>query len=83
MSHDSAKVVLKVGGSLYDWPDLADALRRFIDHLRPKTAILVGSGPFADMVQRSIASTARRAAHWLALQSLSSPPSSSRRFCLM
>jgi aspartokinase-like uncharacterized kinase len=50
-------LVVKVGGSLYDWPDLGSRLRSYLDAVRAEAAsalriILVpGGGPTADAVR--------------------------------
>ena len=36
----SAPVVVKVGGSLFDWPDLGPRLRAFLDTLKPPILIV-------------------------------------------
>jgi aspartokinase-like uncharacterized kinase len=67
------RVVVKVGGSLYDWPPLAVRLRQFLDQFeRHRVWVVPGGGPFADAV-RFVDQTyhlGEEAAHWLALQSL-------------
>jgi aspartokinase-like uncharacterized kinase len=73
----SALVVVKVGGSLFDLPDLGPRLRRWLDadaRVRPPSAVLLvpGGGPTADVVR----DLDRRhglgdeAAHWLALRAM-------------
>ncbi len=66
-------VVVKIGGSLYDWPELGPHLQEFLATLRGRSIVLVpGGGPFANAV-RSLDQTQRlgdEAAHWLALHSL-------------
>lgn len=45
-------IVVKVGGSLYDWPGLGPALRAFVAALAPDPVLLVpGGGAFADAVR--------------------------------
>jgi aspartokinase-like uncharacterized kinase len=67
-------VVVKVGGSLYDLPDLAARLRRWLETGAGCPTILVpGGGPTADVV-RTLDRRFRlgeEAAHWLALRALS------------
>jgi aspartokinase-like uncharacterized kinase len=71
---ESERIVVKVGGSLYDWPDLGPRLRAWLDALRPAQALLVpGGGPTADVVRALDRRHAlgEEASHWLALQALS------------
>jgi aspartokinase-like uncharacterized kinase len=66
--------VAKVGGSLYDWPDLGPRLRAWLDALRPVEALLVpGGGPTADVIRAldCYHALGEEAAHWLALHALS------------
>ncbi len=66
-------VVVKIGGSLYDWPEFGPRLQEFLATLRGRSIVLVpGGGPFADAV-RALDQKHRlgdEAAHWLALHSL-------------
>jgi aspartokinase-like uncharacterized kinase len=70
---DVSIVVVKVGGSLYDWPQLGTRLREYLGTFRGRSIVLVpGGGPFANVI-RSMDETHRlgeERAHWLALQSL-------------
>lgn len=72
MSAD-APVVVKVGGSLFDLPDLAVRLRTFLSQLGTDPVLLVpGGGPTADAI-RTLDRThhlGEEAAHWLALHAL-------------
>jgi aspartokinase-like uncharacterized kinase len=64
-------LVLKVGGSLYDLPDLGPRLRRFLDALGPGDRLLVpGGGPTADVVRAFDRDhhLGPEPAHWLALR---------------
>jgi aspartokinase-like uncharacterized kinase len=67
-------VVIKVGGSLYDLPELPVRLRRCLEGLGGYPTVLVpGGGPAADVV-RDLDHRFRlgeEAAHWLALRALS------------
>jgi aspartokinase-like uncharacterized kinase len=67
-------VVVKVGGSLFDWPELGPRLRRWLSALDVREIVLVpGGGPTADVI-RDLDRTHRLGedkAHWLALRSLS------------
>jgi aspartokinase-like uncharacterized kinase len=69
----SGRMVVKVGGSLYDWPDLGPRLRRWLDAHAPRETILVpGGGPTAEVI-RTLDRThhlGEEAAHWLALRAL-------------
>jgi aspartokinase-like uncharacterized kinase len=67
------RVVVKVGGSLYDWPELGPRLRAWLDALLPAKALLVpGGGPTADVIRNLDRRHAlgEEAAHWLALRAL-------------
>lgn len=68
-----ADLVVKVGGSLYDLPDLGPRLRHWLDSLADLKVILVpGGGACADAI-RSLDRTHRlgeEASHWLALRVL-------------
>ena len=66
-------IVVKVGGSLYDWPGLGPALRAFVAALDPTPVILVpGGGVFADAVRtlHAVHGLTEEQSHWLALESL-------------
>jgi aspartokinase-like uncharacterized kinase len=68
----SAAVVVKVGGSLYDLPDLGSLLGRWLDELAAPAVLVPGGGPVADVV-RDLDHRHRlgeEAAHWLALHAL-------------
>jgi aspartokinase-like uncharacterized kinase len=68
-------VVFKVGGSLFDWPDLPGCLSRLLSEHQAagrRTVVLAGGGPAVDFV-RMLDRTFElgdRAAHHLALRSL-------------
>ncbi|HEY1377739.1 MAG TPA: hypothetical protein VGF55_13150 [Gemmataceae bacterium] len=66
-------LVVKVGGSLADWPDLGPHLRRWLDrHALAETVLVPGGGPAADVV-RNLDRTHQfgaEAAHWLALRAM-------------
>jgi 5-(aminomethyl)-3-furanmethanol phosphate kinase len=54
----SGLVVIKVGGSLLDWPELPRRLAAFLDddrgheaNLRKQAVLIAGGGPFADLVR--------------------------------
>jgi len=66
--------VVKVGGSLYDLPDLAPRLRRWLAAERAGGVLLVpGGGPAADVVREFDRRhhLGEEASHWLALRALS------------
>jgi 5-(aminomethyl)-3-furanmethanol phosphate kinase len=70
--------VLKVGGSLLDWPELPARLRKFIQERRAgepgvRIALLPGGGDFADSVRRydRIHRFGADVAHFLALHAMS------------
>src|SRR5947209_19104317 len=71
---DADFVVVKVGGSLYDYAQLAGRLRLFIDTLAPaRIAIFPGGGPFADIIRQldNCHGLGEEKSHWLAVHSLS------------
>jgi aspartokinase-like uncharacterized kinase len=73
MQPNPTPVVIKVGGSLFDLPDLAARLRDFVRRLAaPEVLLVPGGGPAADVVRRLDACHAlgQEAAHWLALRAL-------------
>ncbi|HEY7427784.1 MAG TPA: hypothetical protein VH682_26370 [Gemmataceae bacterium] len=70
------RAVVKVGGSLYDWPDLAMRLRGWLAAQWPggEGILLVpGGGPTADVVRDLDRrhGLGEEASHWLALRALS------------
>jgi aspartokinase-like uncharacterized kinase len=70
-----APIVVKVGGSLYAWPDLAARLADwFRPFVREGTPLLLvpGGGPTADVIRRFDRDhrLGEEAAHWLALRAL-------------
>jgi hypothetical protein len=67
-------IIAKVGGSLFDWPELGPRLRAWLDALLPLRAFLVpGGGPTADVIRELDRHhvLGEEASHWLALQALS------------
>jgi aspartokinase-like uncharacterized kinase len=69
-----APIVVKVGGSLFDLPDLGPRLGQWLTSLPTGEVLLVpGGGPTADVI-RDLDRThglGEEAGHWLALQALS------------
>ena len=66
-------VVVKVGGSLYDLPDLASRLGRFLTSLESSSVLIVpGGGALADAVRviDECHRLGKEASHWLALRTL-------------
>jgi aspartokinase-like uncharacterized kinase len=68
-----ASVVVKVGGSLFDWPDLGPRLDRWLQQRDPQKILLVpGGGPTADVIRvlDKQHGLGEERAHWLALRAL-------------
>ncbi len=66
-------VVVKVGGSLFDWPGLGPRLKHWLRTLSTGQILLVpGGGPTADVVRNldQCHGLGEEAAHWLALGAL-------------
>ena len=75
-------IVVKVGGSLYDWPGLGPALQALVAALDPGPVLLVpGGGDFADAVRKlhGLHGLTEEQSHWLALESLWAPAGFLRR----
>jgi aspartokinase-like uncharacterized kinase len=67
-------LVVKVGGSLYDLPDLSPRLRRWLaDHAPRATIVVPGGGPPTNAVRDldRIHHLGEETSHWLALRALS------------
>jgi aspartokinase-like uncharacterized kinase len=67
-------VVVKVGGSLFDLPDLGLRLRRCLDELRtPEVLLIPGGGIMADAVRQldRWQKLGEERSHWLALRAMS------------
>lgn len=65
--------VVKVGGSLYDWPGLPAALRAWVEAAAGRVVLLPGGGAGADVVREldRVHRLGEEASHWLALRVLS------------
>ena len=67
------RLVVKVGGSLFDWPELPARLTDWLAQQQPSRILLVPGGGAAADVIRAADSTfglGDEAAHWLALQAM-------------
>jgi aspartokinase-like uncharacterized kinase len=66
-------IVAKVGGSLFDWPQLGPTLNAWIASQSHPVMLFPGGGPFAQTVRSfdAIHGLGEERAHWLAIQSLS------------
>ena len=65
--------VVKVGGSLFDLPDLGKRLCRFLTELdTPRILLVPGGGPTADAIRQldRTHDLGEEKSHWLALRSL-------------
>jgi len=66
-------IVVKVGGSLFDLPDLSVRLQRWLDRLKGRQILLVpGGGAMVDLIRKldQIHALGEKASHWLALQAM-------------
>ncbi len=71
--HSARPVVVKLGGSLYDLPDLGARLRAWLPTLRAPTVLIVpGGGAAANAIRSADAvhGLGAERAHWLALRAL-------------
>ncbi|MBX9677354.1 MAG: hypothetical protein K2X38_01235 [Gemmataceae bacterium] len=69
----SGFIVVKVGGSLYDLPDLGVRLRRFLGELDAgRIAVVPGGGITADAIRSfdAVHRLGEESSHWLALRTL-------------
>ncbi len=65
--------VVKVGGSLFDWPELPLALRAFLrEEPAAVNVLLAGGGELAEAIRRADAALGigEEAAHWLCIEAL-------------
>jgi aspartokinase-like uncharacterized kinase len=64
--------VIKVGGSLFDLPDLAPRLPNWLQNLPAEVLLVPGGGPAADVVRHydRLHRLGEERAHWLALSAL-------------
>ncbi|HEX3152159.1 MAG TPA: hypothetical protein VHR66_29065 [Gemmataceae bacterium] len=64
--------IAKVGGSLFDLPDLAKRLRRWMATVKGRLLLVPGGGEGADVIRRldGMHKLGDNAAHWLALRLL-------------
>jgi aspartokinase-like uncharacterized kinase len=72
-NNNGPPTVVKVGGSLYDLPDLGDRLSRWLATLPGPALLVPGGGPTADAIRQldRVHRLGEEAAHWLALHALS------------
>jgi aspartokinase-like uncharacterized kinase len=71
---DEAWIIVKVGGSLFDWPDLRSRLIAWLAQLGDANVLIVpGGGATADAIRAldAMHHLGEEAAHWLAIQALS------------
>jgi aspartokinase-like uncharacterized kinase len=66
-------IVAKVGGSLFDLPQLGDALARWAAEQPAPVLFVPGGGPFADVIRAldRVHDLGEDASHWLAVRTLS------------
>ncbi len=65
-------IVVKIGGSLYDHPQLGPGLRAFLESLGEPVLLVPGGGGFADAVRKldALHHLSEEHSHWLALQAM-------------
>ena len=63
-------IVVKVGGSLFNQPDLGPRLQAFLGDLTAPTLIVPGGGPTAEAIRAfdRIHRLGEESSHWLALR---------------
>ena len=65
--------VVKVGGSLFDWPELIPRLRAFVEPLQKnKIFLFPGGGPLTDVIREydRVHQLGEERSHWLAIKTL-------------
>src|SRR5438067_12532377 len=70
--HNAPAAVIKVGGSLFDLPDLGPRLRERLKKLPAKVLLVPGGGPAGDVVRHydRLHRLGDELAHWLGLSAL-------------
>jgi aspartokinase-like uncharacterized kinase len=66
-------LVLKIGGSLYHWPDLGPKLARWLEAQNTSyLRVVPGGGPFAEIIRHTdaIHHLGDESAHWLAIRAM-------------
>lgn len=65
-------MVAKVGGSLLDWPELGERLRRWRAPLAEQVVLVTGGGAIADVIREAqqIHQLTESAAHWVAIRTM-------------
>ncbi len=66
--------VIKLGGSLLDWPELPAAFSRWLERQTPaQNIVIVGGGKIVDALREldRVGSLGEEAAHWLAIEGMS------------
>lgn len=64
---------MKVGGSLFDWPELIPRLRAFVEPLQKnKIFLFPGGGPLTDVIREydRVHQLGEERSHWLAIKTL-------------
>ena len=71
--HSSTLVVVKVGGSLFDLPNLGAYVKRWLDCLASPALIVPGGGPLVDALREldQRHKLGEETCHWLALRAMS------------
>jgi 5-(aminomethyl)-3-furanmethanol phosphate kinase len=64
--------VIKLGGSLLDWPELSASFRRWLSSQAPAAnVVVVGGGALVDALRRLDERVSPEAAHWLSIRAMS------------
>jgi aspartokinase-like uncharacterized kinase len=73
MTTPASVIVVKVGGSLLDIPDLGKHLASWLEQLKPATLLVPGGGPLVDVLRELDRrhSLGETTSHWLALRAMS------------